>query len=219
MDRPATDPEADAFWDHHYAGDAEVWSGQPNAALVTEVQSLTPGTALDVGCGEGADAVWLARRGWAVTALDVSQVALARAEQRSRDAGASVTWLHTGLAEAALPDGGFDLVSAQYPALPRRREQDVVARLLSAVRVGGVLLVVHHAEVDLALAREHGFDPADYVLVHDVAAALDDAWVVEVDEVRDRHVPGGAGAHHDRDQVLRARRVHRAPGPSHPTGA
>ena len=77
-----------AFWDSLYEARPEIWSGNPNHGLVVEVDTLVPGLALDVGAGEGADAIWLAGRGWRVTAVDISAVALARAASRARRAGA-----------------------------------------------------------------------------------------------------------------------------------
>lgn len=106
-------------WDGRYADREQLWSGQPNGALVAEVDGLTPGRVLDVGCGEGADAVWLAGCGWEVTGLEVSGVALDRAAGHARDAGVAVRSVHAGLVEAALPPGSFDLVCALYPALLR----------------------------------------------------------------------------------------------------
>lgn len=210
---PLTDPQGSlggphghAQWDERYAGAEQVWSGSPNSALVTEVAGLRPGRALDVGCGEGADAVWLVGQGWDVTALDVSQVALERAAALAQQAGADVRWLHTGLVEAQLPASGFDLVSAQYPALLHTPGADAERALLAAVAPGGTLVVVHHAGMDTDQAKEHGFDPADYVSPSDVAAALGEGWQVEVDEQRARDVRTGAGAHHTHDVVLRARR-------------
>jgi len=97
------DPAVQAEWDRRYADRNQLWSGQPNGALVAEVAGLTPGRVLDVGCGEGADAVWLASGGWDVTALEVSGVALERAARHARDAGLAVRWVHAGLAEAMLP--------------------------------------------------------------------------------------------------------------------
>src|ERR1700736_5569336 len=102
----------------------QVWSGQPNDALVSETTGLQPGQALDVGCGEGADAVWLAEHGWDVTALDVSQVALKRAAHHAEQVRVPVRWVHAGLVEASLTLGTFDLVSTQYPALPRTENHD-----------------------------------------------------------------------------------------------
>ncbi|MEU6404230.1 class I SAM-dependent methyltransferase [Streptomyces sp. NPDC046985] len=204
----AGDPAARAEWDGRYAERQQLWSGEPNGALVDEVAGLTPGRVLDVGCGEGADAIWLARGGWDVTALDVSGVALKRAAAHARAAGVAVRWVHAGLTEAPLAPGVFDLVSAQYPALPRTEDAAAERALIAAVAPGGVLLLVHHAGMD-AHQVEHGdFDPADYVWPSMVAALLTDDWEVEADEQRPRTAPpGGAGAHHTDDVVLRARRL------------
>jgi hypothetical protein len=118
--------------------------------------------------------------------------------------------MHAGLVEAPLSPGAFDLVSAQYPALRRSPGNEAERVLLAAVAPGGLLLVVHHADIDVEHARQHGFDPVDYVQPRDVAALLDDEWAVEVYETRRRAVQGGAGAHHTIDTVLRARRLSRA---------
>ena len=198
-------PHGDAEWDERYASKEQVWSGRPNFALVTEVSGLRPGRALDVGCGEGADAVWLARQGWEVTALDVSTVALRRAALHAQESAVDVQWVHAGLVEAP-PAAGFDLVSAQYPALLRTPGADAERSLLAAVAPGGTLLVVHHADVDVKHGEDHGFDPADYVSPLDVAALLDDDWQVEIDERRPREAPAGTGSQHTHDLVLRARR-------------
>ncbi len=202
------DPTVQAEWDRRYADQERLWSGRPNGALVAEVAGLPPGRVLDVGCGEGADAVWLAGQGWDVTGLEVSGLALARAAGHARDAGVDVHWVHAGLAEAGLPPGSFDLVSAQYPALQRTADGAAERALLAAVAPGGVLLLVHHAGMDTEAPRDDGFDPADYVWPVMVAALLDDGWEVQVDEQRPRVAPeGGAGAHHTADVVLRARRL------------
>ncbi|MDR7253129.1 SAM-dependent methyltransferase [Nocardioides sp. BE266] len=192
-------PEA---WDERY-GDQAMWSGHPNEALVREVADMTPRTALDVGCGEGADAIWLALRGWRVDALDVSGKALDRAREAAEQAGVEVRWLHHGLED--LPDeSAYDLVSVFYPAL-LRADGSVLDVLLDAVAEGGTLLVVHHAHVDRERAREHGFDPDDYVRHEDVLAALPPTdWAVEQAGERRRTAPEGPGAHHHTDLVLRA---------------
>jgi SAM-dependent methyltransferase len=193
-------------WDERY-GDEPLWSGQPNEALVREVSGIPVGTVLDVGCGEGGDAVWLARQGWQVTGLDVSGRALERAARSADAAGAQVEWRHHGLED--LPaDAAYDLVSAFYPAL-LRGDGSIVSTLLGAVAPGGTLLVVHHASVDRAQALEHGFDPDDYVGHDDLLAALAaDGWTVELAATVDRAPVEGPGAHHTADQVLRARRDH-----------
>jgi len=207
-DRPG---HGHADWEQRYAG-SPVWSGDPNVALVAEVADLAPGRALDVGCGEGADAVWLARRGWRVTAIDVATNALQRARAAGDAVGVDVDWIASGLVELADRDACFDLVTVFYPALMRTPGGDVEKALLGAVAPGGTLLVVHHANFDRQVALSHGFDPDDYVGHGDVVAALDDGWAIERDEQRERDVTEGAGAHHHDDLVLRARRLLHSPG-------
>ena len=148
----------------------------------------------------------LAGRGWDVTALDPSRVALQRAAAHARQAGVEVQWMHSGLLDAGLQGRTFDLVSAQYPALRKRADQAAERALLAAVVPGGTLLVVHHV-LDLEHARGHGFDPAEWIGPADVAMLLGSAWSVELDQARPRHVTSGAGAGHTHDIVLRARRL------------
>ena len=198
-----------AEWDARYAEAERTWSGRPNEALVAELADEPPGRVLDVGCGEGADAVWLASRGWEVTAIDVSAVALRRARAAAEASGVRVTFLQLDLADAGAL-GAFDAVSACYAPLDKSPGRDAERALAGAVAPGGVLLWVHHADVDRARAAEHGFDPDDYLSDADVLAALEAdraaGWVVETHARRARHVTEGAGAHHRDDVVVRARR-------------
>lgn len=197
--------DGDAHWDEWYAAIDRVWSGRPNGALVAEVDGVQPGRVLDVGCGEGADAVWLASRGWEVTALDVSAVALDRARAAAADAGVTVTWLHAGLLDAPLPGDGFDLVSLQYPALGATPEQDAERALLATVTPGGTLLAVFHADAE-AVGTD-SLTPEDYVGHDHLVSLLDERWEVETDERRPRDIRGGSGAEHVEDLVLKARRL------------
>jgi len=195
-------------WDHRYAdvGD-RMWSGRPNGALVAEVADLEPGTALDVGCGEGADAIWLAQQGWRVTAVDISKVAVDRGREVAEREGVDVEWAALDILEDALPigpGGGYDLVSAQYPAFRHDADDTAIRALLDAVAPGGTLLVVHHAFE--GEHRPHGFDPADYVQPDDVGRLLGEGWTVEVHERRPRVRPPGSPGPDVPDAVLRARR-------------
>ncbi|WP_341579610.1 bifunctional NAD(P)/FAD-dependent oxidoreductase/class I SAM-dependent methyltransferase [Microbacterium schleiferi] len=200
-------------WDGRYSGE-QVWSGNPNGTLVAEVAGLAPGTVLDVGAGEGGDALWLAENGWQVTASDVSSRALARVEHEARRRGLAVrTWHVDANAVRPYGDETFDLVSLQYGSFARTPDGRGVRSLLDAVAPGGTLLVVAH---DTAWARE-GLDPAEhtpmfdpdaYVGVTEIAAALaaDAGWSIEVHETRPR--PAGAvSGHHVEDVVLRAVRI------------
>jgi SAM-dependent methyltransferase len=183
-----------------------MWSGRPNGRLVAEVADYTPGWALDVGCGEGADAIWLAKRGWTVTAIDVSPVAISRAQEAARVADATVEWMSGDVLTVQLPASSFDLVSLQYPALPKVGQRAVRA-LLEVVRPGGVLLAVYHDLNDEH--REHmksrGIDPADYIGADDLRDLLVDDFTVEEQAVQQRIDPP-PGAPHIADVVLRARR-------------
>jgi len=199
--------DGDFDWDERYSEAEQIWSGEPNGSLVAEPAGFESGKALDVGCGEGADAIWLASLGWQVTAIDVAEVALRRARAAAGRANVEVEWLHTGLLDAALPAGGYDLVSVQYPALLRTATQVAERSLLAAVAPHGHLVVVHHADVDVEVAKSHGFDPDDYVSSTDVSSLLNDDWTVIVDERRPRHLDSGAGAGHSHDLVLHAMRL------------
>lgn len=203
---PQTAPTTigDGDWNRRYESAEQVWSGQPNGALVSAVGDKAPGRALDVGCGEGADAIWLAQHGWDVLALDVSAVALQRAQRAAAKARAAVEFLHAGLLEAVLPVNGFDLISVQYPALSRTPDKEAERALLGAVAPGGMLLVVHHADVDMERAKAHGFDPGSYVSHEDLIATLGSEWHIQIAERRPRHIVGGGGSHHGDDLVLKA---------------
>jgi SAM-dependent methyltransferase len=197
-----------AEWDARYSErDRAMWSGQPNGRLVAEVAALDPGRALDVGCGEGADAIWLARRGWAVVAIDISDVAVRRAREAAEQAGAAVDWVCGDALRTSFEAHSFDLVSMQYPALPKAAGEAAVRSLLDTVRPGGVLLAVYHDFDDEH--RDHmkskGIDPADYVGADDLRRLLGDDFAVERHVVEPRIDPP-PGNPHIADVVLRARR-------------
>ncbi|GAB3476270.1 class I SAM-dependent methyltransferase [Amycolatopsis cihanbeyliensis] len=194
------------FWDERYGSRDQLFSGEPNGVLVTEVSELPPGQALDVGCGEGADALWLARRGWQVTAVDISRIALERAAEAGTDVTGRVAWTRGDLTGIRPPAGAFDLVSVQYFPLPRHHHA-ALHGLLAAVAPGGTLLVAGHDLADLGSHSEQGFDPSYYYHPGDIAELLDDAWAVLVNETRSRTAPAPPGAGHTHDTVLRARRL------------
>lgn len=136
-----------AGWEERYSGEEKIWSGNPNAQLVAEVSGLTPGTALDVGCGEGGDAIWLARQGWRVTGADFSAKGLARAARHAEEAGVAdrTDWWQVD-ARAFSADGrSYDLVTTHFLHPPDGGMVEVVGRLSEAVAPGGHLLVVGHA--------------------------------------------------------------------------
>ena len=174
---------------------------------------MTTGRALDVGAGEGGDAVWLAEQGWAVTANDISQRALDRVGAEAERRGLRIEGDHTDAnAFAAFRAASFDLVTAHYASIPRTPDGRGVQNLLAAVAPGGTLLVVSHDLEPMRTAidttqHSRAFDPDAYVRVEDFAAALaeTDEWEIEVHATRPRP-PGAASSHHVDDVVLRARR-------------
>jgi thioredoxin reductase/SAM-dependent methyltransferase len=201
-------------WDHRYGGE-QMWSGNANGTLVAEIGGLAPGRALDVGAGEGGDAVWLAEQGWRVTASDISQRALDRLGAEADRRGLPVERHHADANTLdAFEGAAFDLVSAQYASVPRTPDGRFVSNLLNAVAPGGTLLVVSHdlepmrAPIDTQ-PRSRAFDPDAYVRVDDVAAALagSPAWEIEVHEKRPRPPGAASASHHVDDIVLRARRL------------
>ena len=213
-------------YDELYRSAPAVWSGRPNRQLVVEAAHLPPGTALDAGCGEGADAVWLAERGWRVTAVDFSPVALERGAARARELGLDdrIEWVHADLAAWQPPAGRFALVTAHYLHSRGADRTALFQRLGAAVEPGGTLLVVGHSlaggaghgsdEAHGSHAPEgdahdhHAHDPELFYTAEDVAAVLDPAdWLDVVPETRERDPEAAARTGNPvPDTVLVARR-------------
>jgi len=202
--------DEESFEERYRSTDA-LWSGRPNAQLVREAADLPPGSALDVGCGEGADAIWLAGRGWQVTAADFARTALRRGEAHAATLGPEVArrirWVYADLT-AEVPGKGYDLISAQFMHLPPDQRRTLFARLADAVAPGGTLLVVGHDFSDVAAGAHRPPEPERFFTAEEVAAGLDPgAWEVQVVEARPRpaHVHEGEDitVH---DAVLRARK-------------
>jgi 2-polyprenyl-3-methyl-5-hydroxy-6-metoxy-1,4-benzoquinol methylase len=138
------------FWDERYAGSTRVWSGRPNQRLVENATDLAPATALDVGCGEGADVVWLAQQGWLATGVDVSQVAVDRAAAHAEESGVGTrTSFHRVDVIGGQPlPGAYELVLAAYLHPPLPTFATTYGAVSAAVRPGGRLLVVAHHPAD-----------------------------------------------------------------------
>jgi len=194
------------WWEQRYRSHG-VHHVEPTPALLAEVADLPPGRALDAGCGEGADAVWLAARGWRVTAVDISATALRTARSRADavDAAGRIELVHADLA-GWTPEVLFDLVASSY-VHPPGSTADLVARLAAAVAPGGTLLVVGHQHQEHPASDPHAPVPESRVAVDDMAAVLDPAaWEVVVAEVRHRTSVHDGHPVELADAVLRARR-------------
>ena len=199
-------------WDQAYRDHAAAVRGMPaNPQLVAEAEELTPGTALDAGCGHGADAIWLASHGWQVTAVDFATTALRRAQEHAETLGAGVTsridWVQADLTSWTPTQEHFDLVSTHYVHGVAPRDA-LFRRLAAAVAPGGTLLIVGHHPSDLQTTGSHALAPEVYFTAEEVAASLDpDRWDIAVAEVRPRSATDHDG--HEitlRDAVLRARK-------------
>ncbi|WP_375490097.1 class I SAM-dependent methyltransferase [uncultured Jatrophihabitans sp.] len=179
-----------AFWDERYRQHAHIWSGNPNPHLVAQAEDLRPGRALDVGCGEGADAVWLAQRGWQVDAIDVSEVALNRAREHAGAQGDRVTFRRVDLmTERDLGDARYDLVSSQYLHLPPDVRTAVIASLATATARGGTLLIVGHHVSDLQVVPRPNAPELFFTGAEIRAALVADEWDVLIDTAAPRTVP------------------------------
>jgi SAM-dependent methyltransferase len=167
----------EAFWNDRYSSADRIWTGAANAQLVASAADLAPGVALDVGCGEGADAIWLASRGWQVTGVDVSTVALNRAAMEATSAGPDIaqriTWKQVDLLTWDLAPDQFDLVSAQFIHLPPAELAALHRQLAAAVRPGGMLLVVGHHPSDRHTSMRRPDLPCLFATAEQMAAVLD----------------------------------------------
>ena len=184
-----------AFWENRYLESEKIWSGAPNPQLVAEAGGLEPGKALDAGCGEGGDAIWLASKGWRVTAVDFAQAALDKGEVEAQRQGVAeaISWVCEDLATWQ-PSREYDFVSAQFLHLEPPLRDAALRNIATAVVPGGSMLVVGHSRQDLTRKsghEHHGallFDPDDLGPLFDPAG-----WDVTVSETRERVVEDSEG--------------------------
>ncbi len=205
----------EAYWDRvwHSERAPSMSSGPPNPHLVQEIGGLAPGTALEAGCGGGAEAIWLAQRGWEVTAADVSDAALALAAERAAAEGGAdhVQWVAADLSVWE-PGTTYDLVTTHYahPAMPQLEFYD---RLASWVRPGGTLFIVghlgHHGPADQGHGHAHDGPPEAAEVTADAITARLDARAWRVETARGAHRTTGADDHATslHDVVVRAARL------------
>jgi SAM-dependent methyltransferase len=201
------------FWDERYRSRHHLWSGQPNQRLVDEIAAVVPGRALDVGCGEGGDAIWLGRQGWTVTGVDVSSVALEHAARHAVETDAAVaaaiTWRQEDLfADESVSLGEFDLVTSLYLHIPPEARERAIDRLTSAVAPGGRLLLVSHHPSDLEIPGLRPNMPELFYTAQELQASLDPSgWEIITAAAPPRTITGPDGTPVTiRDTVLHAQR-------------
>jgi 2-polyprenyl-3-methyl-5-hydroxy-6-metoxy-1,4-benzoquinol methylase len=195
-------------WDQRYSGAEKIWSGNPNAQLVAEVAGLAPGTALDVGCGEGGDVIWLARRGWTVTGADFSATGLARAARHAEQAGVAdrVDWWQVDARTFAAGGRSYDLVTSHFLHPPDGAMVQVTRRLADAVASGGHLLVVGHAPSEVFTALTASQRRAMFV-AEELLPGLPDDFEALVVEQRPRTMTRDGVTVDVEDSTLLARRM------------
>ena len=178
---------------------------EPNRFLVEEVSELPAGRALDLACGAGRNAIWLAERGWRVTAVDYSEVALAEARRRAAERGVDIDWIHADLTEWSPPVAAYDLVCVLYLQLPAGERRLVLDRAAGALAPGGTMLVLGH---DLSNLTEGYGGPtsADVLYTPDDLVADLTGLAVERAERVIRPVEDEDGLHEAIDALVRARR-------------
>lgn len=145
-------------WDARYAAVENLWATKPNRFLVAEVTELPPGRALDLACGEGQNAIWLATLGWNVTGVDYSEVAIAKARARAAQDGVDVDFLCADLVDYEPEPSAYDLVIVLYLHIPSTYRASVHARASAAVAPAGTFLLVGH---DLANRTDGVGGPSD----------------------------------------------------------
>ncbi|MFS0894213.1 SAM-dependent methyltransferase [Microbacterium sp. 179-I 3D3 NHS] len=206
------------FWEQRYLSRrderGQVWSGRVNPTVEREVQHLAPGTALELGSGEGGDALWLAARGWTVTALDISPAALAvgAGQAAARGLADRIAWVQSDLV-AWHPDAEYDLVTSAFLhapfAFPR---EEILRRALDAVAPGGRLLVVGHGEPPAGSDHRHAAEGPPLPTPDAVLAALrlPGDWTVETNALVGREAALADGSVIEvTDTVVRVRRPQR----------
>ena len=171
-------------WDARYAGDELLWRADPNRFLVSEVEGLAPGRVLDMACGEGRNAVWLATRGWQATGVDFSEVALAKAGRLAADREVAVEWIAADVLEWVPPTSAYDLVAVFYLQLPAASRAGLFPRLAGALAPGGTLLVVGHDLLNLTEGYGGPQDASVLFTPDDIAADLAGLKIVKAERVR-----------------------------------
>ena len=194
-------------WDERYAEPTLLWSATPNRFLVREAEDLRPGRALDLACGEGRNALWLAELGWHVTAVDFSSVAIGKARERATRARADIDFVCADLLEYEPETASYELVVLLYLQLPAEERRLVLARAAAALAPGGTFLLVGHDLLNLTEGVGGPRDPRVLYTPDDIVAELPGLEIEKAErvprDVEDADRPAI-------DALVRARREARA---------
>ncbi|HEU5301116.1 MAG TPA: class I SAM-dependent methyltransferase [Acidimicrobiia bacterium] len=196
-------------WDERYGGTDLVWSATPNQFLAAEAADLAAGRALDVACGEGRNALWLAGRGWQVTAVDFSEAGIATGRRRAAEAGVDVDWVVADVVEWEPEPAAFDLAVIAYLQLPAASLRRVISHAVGALGPGGTLVAVGHDRTNLVDGHGGPQDPDVLWTVDEIVEAIGASGIeatVEQGAVVERRVTTDDGERVALDTLVRATR-------------
>lgn len=205
-----------AEWDARYAQHDLVWGAGPNRSVAAELAELAPGRALDVACGEGRNAIWLASRGWPAVGVDFSTTGLQRARRLATEAGVAdrTEFVHGDVVSGPLPDGPFDAIVVAYLQVSADQRRKALQLAVEELAPGGTLLVVAHDSTNLAEGYGGPQDPAVLYTPSDVVADLRGLPGLGV-EKNERVLRQVQSPEEERTAIDALVRVHRAPdGPA-----
>ena len=206
VDRPGTTSDRmRERWNVRYASADAHSTPVPNRFLVAEVADLPPGRALDLACGAGRNAVWLAERGWSVTAVDFSDVGLSIARELGEARGTVVDWIEADVLVWTPTANGYDLVCVLYLQLPGDERRTVLRLAADALRPGGTLLVIGHDLLNLAEGSGGPTQPDVLFTPDDIVREMDGLTIEKAGRVR-RPVEEDGEARDAIDALVRARR-------------
>jgi SAM-dependent methyltransferase len=191
-------------WDAKYAAVENLWAARPNRFLVAEVGDLAPGRALDLACGEGQNAIWLATLGWRVTGVDYSEVAIAKARGRAERAGVDVEFVCADLVTYEPEPSAFDLVAVLYLHIAADERHAVLQHAAAALAPGGTFVLIGHDTLNMTEGVGGPSDPAIHFTPDEIAAELPDLEIEKAERVL-RDVRG-----EERDAIdalVRARKI------------
>lgn len=195
-------------WDRRYAGSELVWTAAANRSLVTEVGALAPARALDLACGEGRNAIWLAERGWQVTGVDFSTVGLHKAKQLADARGVSAEWVAADLNDYQPDPQAFELVIVLYLQVPAAERTLILRNAAVAVAADGVFLLIGHDRANIADGHGGPRDPNVLYTAQEIAEDLaGTGLVLERAERVERPVEAEAGPRLALDALVRAHRA------------
>ncbi len=192
-------------WNERYAGSELVWSALPNRVLARESETLKPGKVLDVACGEGRNAIWLAEQGWEVTAIDFSDEGVAKGRKIAEKKGVKVDWIVEDVSTWKLPESEYDLVVLLYLHTDPAERGRWLTNVIGAVKKAGTFIYIGHDQSNIKDGVGGPQHPDHIPAIDEILPLLGD-FEIEVAEVIERPVDNDPGHGRELDAFIRAKR-------------